>query len=301
MGVVGQTVAVLLALAGGALLTNALERLLVRRFAPEPGPATPLAYRQDVRPARPDRWMLPAGPVLALMGVALALVTLPFGPNLIGADLGIGVFYFIVVVDFVVLGIALSGWGANTPGAVEACYRIVAQLVAYVIPLGLALVGAVMMAESLSTVAIVEAQSGLWFVVLQPIGFVIYLITGLMQSYRPPFIEPFAQAIDGGVLGVTGGWQALCWRLALDGVLFVVAAMGAVLFLGGWRGPWLPGPLWMLLKTYSLMALMLWLGTRVRLRSTAEMLALSWRVLIPVGLANVLLIGLLILLGVGVE
>lgn len=299
MGVALRSLAVLAALGVGAALAYLLERALLRRTQTEAGPAAGANYREDVRLPQPDRWLYPAGPVMALLGVALAMAVIPFGPRLIGADLGIGVFYFIVVVDFVVLGLALSGWGANTPNAVEACYRIVAQLVAYVIPLGLALVGAIMMARSLSTVAIVEAQAGLWYIVLQPIGFALYVITGLMQMYRAPFLEPFAHSIDHGVLGVSSGWQALLWRVALAGVLFVVAAMGAVLFLGGWRGPLLPGPVWMLLKTYGLMALMLWLGTRVRPLSTAQMLALSWKILIPVGLANVLIVGVLILLGVG--
>ena len=235
----------------------------------------------------------------ALLGVALAAVVIPLGRGLVARDLGIGAFYFIVVVDFVVLGVALTGWGANTPRSVDAYYRITAQLVAYVVPLGLAYVGALMMARSLSTVEIVARQHGLWFVALQPIGFALYLVTGLMQAYRPPFAEPFSELIDGGVLGVIGGWQALLWRVALAALLFEVAAMGAVLYLGGWLGPWLPGPLWMLLKTFALMALMLLLGRRMRPRSTAQMLQLSWRLLTPIGMANVLVVGGLILLGVG--
>jgi NADH-quinone oxidoreductase subunit H len=207
------------------------------------------------------------------------------------------VFYFIVVVDFVVLGISLAGWGANTADSVDACYRIVAQLISYIVPLGLAYVGAIMMARSLSTVEIVKAQSGLWFIVLQPIGFVLYVVTGLMQAYRAPFAEPFSSKIGHGIIGVSGGWMAGVWRVALSGVLFVVAAMGAILYLGGWLGPLLPGPVWFLLKTYGMMALMVWLGTRVRPMSTAQMLALAWRLLIPVGMVNVLVIGIEILLG----
>ena len=101
------------------------------------------------------------------------------------------------------------------------------------------------------------------------------------------------------MLGVSSGWSAWAWRAALAGLLFVVAAMGALLFLGGWLGPVLPGPVWMLLKTLALVALMLWIGRRVKPLSTAQMLRLSWRVLIPAGLVNVLLVGGLILLGVG--
>lgn len=298
MGIVGAAVAVVAALLVGAAATFALERLLVRPGW-EPGPAQAADFRPPVELANSDRWLLPAGPVVALVGVALAMVVVPFGPGLIGRDLGIGVFYVIVVIDFVVLGLALAGWGADTREAVEACYRIVAQLVAYVVPLGLAYVGVIMAARSLSTVAIAEAQRGLWFVVMQPIGFLLYLVTGLMQSYRAPFLEPFAASIGGGVLSVVGGWSALLWRISLASVLFLVAAIGAVLYLGGPNGPVLPGWAWMLVKTYALMALMLGLGRCVRPLSTAEMLALSWKVLIPGGLLNVLLVGGLILLGIG--
>lgn len=295
---IATAAAVLAALLAGTALTWALERAIVSLSA-EPGPVQPADFRHTFDFPNADRWLLPSGPLVALAGVALGMVVVPFGPDLIGRDLEIGVFYFIVVIDFLVLGVALSGWGANTSNAVESCYRIIAQFIAYVVPLGLAYVGVIMMAKSLSTVTIVNAQSSLWFVALQPVGFVLYLITGLMQSYRAPFVEPFAASIGGGVLGVSGGWSAALWRIALSGVLFLVAAMGVVLYLGGPNEPWLPGWTWMLLKTFGLMTLMLWLGRRARPRSTAEMLALSWKVLIPIGLLNVLLVGGMILLGIG--
>jgi NADH-quinone oxidoreductase subunit H len=295
---IATAAAVVAALVVGALLAWAVERELVRS-GEEAGPARIAQLRHGLDVLTADRWLLLAAPVVALGGVALGMVVVPFGGGLIGRDLGIGVFYFIVVIDFVVLGVALGGWGANTTDAVDACYRIVAQLVAYVVPLGLAYVGVIMMARSLSTVTIVAAQSGLWFIVLQPIGFALYLVTGLMQSYRAPFLEPFAASIGGGVLGASGGWSAVLWRIALSGVLFLVAAMGAVLYLGGSDGPWLPGWAWMLLKTFALMALMLWLGRRAHPLSTAQMLALSWKLLTPLGLLNVLLVGGLILLGIG--
>lgn len=294
---VGQGVGFVLAVVlGGALLTQLLELCIL---SPERGAARAMPLARTMALPNADRWLSPAGPISALLGVLLGAVVLPFGPALIGRDLGIGVFYFIVVIDFVVLGVALSGWGANTPEAIESCYRIVAQLISYIVPLGLAYVGAIMMARSLSTVRIVEAQSSLWFVALQPQGFALYVVTGLMQSYRRPFLEPFADGIGGGILGVVGGWSALLWRIALSGVLFLVAAMGAVLYLGGWSGPFLPPPAWMTIKTFAMVALMLGIGRLVRPLSTSEMLALSWRILTPLGLANVLIIGILILLHIG--
>ena len=206
---------VLLTLLVGGLGTMGLEHLLRRRA--ELGAATTPSIREDVKLLDADRWLYPAGTVSALLGVLFALVVIPFGPNLIAEDIGIGAFYFIVVVDFVVLGVALTGWGANTSDAVDAYYRITAQLVAYVVPLGLAYVGAIMMAESLSMVTIVERQASLWFVVLQPSGFALYLVTGLMQAYRAPFMEPFSKFI-GGWCARRGRWVAgacvafcTCW------------------------------------------------------------------------------------------
>ncbi|MGY2895078.1 NADH-quinone oxidoreductase subunit H [Deinococcus sp. UYEF24] len=290
MGVGLSALFTLLILVLGVALTLGLERVVtMQQTVPAAAPPLPNA----------DRLLHPVGPFSALLGVTLAAAVIPFGPRLIGSDLTIGVFYFIVVVDFVVLGVALSGWGANTRGAVDSFYRITAQLVSYVVPLGLALVGAIMMARSLSTVSIVQAQRGAWFVFLQPLGFALYLVTGLMQAYRAPFAEAFSPVIGFGALGVSDRWARWVWRAVLAGLLFVVAAMGALLFLGGWLGPVLPGPVWMLLKTLALVALMLWLGRRMKPLSTAQMLQLSWRILIPAGLVNVLLVGGLILLGVG--
>lgn len=300
MGIIFGALWTLVALVAGALLTAWLETFLLKNEK-ELGAAGEISVRSDVQPQNTDSWLYQAAPVVGVFGAIWAMVVIPFGANLIGADLGIGLFYFIVVVDFIVLAIALGGWGANTPNAVEACYRIVAQLVAYVVPLGLAIIGPIMMARSLSTVKIVSAQAeaGFWYILVQPLGFALYIVTGLMQTYRPPFLEPFAERIQGGVLAVYGGWRGWLWRVALSGLLFVVAAMGAVLFLGGYAGPVLPGFVWMFLKTFALMALMIWIGSRFKLRSTAEMLAFSWKILIPVGLLNVLIVGALILFGVG--
>lgn len=298
MGVIATSLLIVLATLLLSGLSWLAEPLLLPRGA-DRGPAAGGQWERNMQPANADAWMYPVGPVMTFLGIALAMIVIPFDRNLIAADLEIGVFYFLVVVDFVVLGLAVGGWGANTRNGVEVYYRATAQLVAYVIPLGLAYIGAIMMARSLSTVAIVEAQQNMWFVVLQPLGFVLYLVTGLMQALRAPFQEPLSGHIEHGVFSSYGGWKAVCWRLSMGGLLFVVSGMGAVLFLGGWLGPVLPGSVWMLLKTFAMMALLVWSGRRVRLRSMAETLELSWKYLTPIGLVNVLVVGGLILLGVG--
>jgi NADH-quinone oxidoreductase subunit H len=287
------------ALAGGAAVTAWLEPRLVGPG--ELGPARPVERAVRVLPHRRDRWLHAAAPFAALLAAAWSMVVIPWGRGLVAADLGVAAFYFLVVADLAALGVALGGWGANTADAVEAAYRAVAQLVAYVVPLGLGVIGPLMMARSLSTLSIVEAQerAGFPYALVQPLGLALYLASALLQTYRRPFAEPFADAIGGGVLGVFGGAAALAWRVALSGIVFASAAMGAVLYLGGPAGPWLPGPVWMAAKTVALLALMLWAGARLRPRSTAETLGIAWKVLVPVGLLNVLVVGGLILLGVG--
>ena len=297
MGVVTASLSAVAGILIAAWFTTRVER---RFIASESGPAGQVPVHAP-RPASVDRWMYAAAPAVALAGVCSAMVVIPFGPTLVSRNLTVGLFYYVVVLDYLALAIAMGGWGANTAASVEACYRAVAQLVAYVVPLGLAIIGPLMMARSLQTVEIVNAQhrAGLWYIVAQPQGFALYVATALMQSYRAPFLEPFAARIDGGVYGVYGGWRAEVWRLAFAGLLFAVAAMGAVLFLGGYSGPFLPPPVWMLLKTFAVMVLMLWVGRRARLRSTADTVALAWKVLIPAGLVNILIVGAAILVGVG--
>ncbi|HJT70816.1 MAG TPA: complex I subunit 1 family protein [Terriglobales bacterium] len=301
MGVVLSATAVLSALLISALLTARMESWACRRARYEMGPAAQVPIGQDLLPQSADSWLYRLGPLLALLGVSWAMVVIPFSAHWVGSNLNIGLFYFLVVVDYVALSIAVGGWGANTPASVEACYRGVAQLVAYVIPLGLAVIGPIMMARSLSTVSIIWAQqkAGLWYIVVQPHEFALYIATALMQSYRAPFLDPFADSIQGGVLGVYGGWKAATWRVSLASLFFIVAATGAVLFLGGYDGPWLPGPVWLIVKTAAVMILMIWVGRRVRAFSTAEMLSLAWKVLIPIGLLNVLIVGAEILAGIG--
>jgi len=296
LGIVEGTIITLITFLTGTIITILIEPKL-NFLKDEPGPS--LKFSPDLlNPIHPDTWLYNSAPIVAISGLLLAAVVIPVDKSLIGADLGIGIFYFIVVVDYVVLAVALGGWGGNIAQSIEACYRIVAQLVSYVVPLGLAIIGPIMMAKSMSTQKIIESQVCLWFIFSQPLGFALYIITGLMQVYRAPFLEPFAKDINYGIYNSYGGWKGRIWRFSLSGVFFAVAAMGAILFLGGWNGPLLPGFLWMIIKTFAVLILMKWIGQKIKLLSVAKMLELSWKILIPVGLLNVLIVGGLILLGV---
>ncbi len=245
-----------------------------------------------------DKWMYRTGPIVAFIGLLLASIILPFAQN-IGSDMNIGIFYFIVVMDFVVMGIAVAGWGANTARSVEACYRAVTQLISYVIPLGLSLVGVAMMASSLSTQMIVKVQASTWFIIHQPLGFVLYFAAGLMLSYRNPFAEPFGKNIDGGITSTYIGWQKTLIGFTLSGTIFIIAALGTALFLGGWQGPSiLPGMVWFCGKTILVIIVLHLLSRKLPRLPVSQMLGISWKIFIPLGLINVLATGVLILLGV---
>jgi NADH-quinone oxidoreductase subunit H len=296
LGIILSLAAVILLFSAGTLITILIEPML--NTTDEEGPASN-SPKNNIYPVHPDSWLYNAAPAVALASMAAASVVIPIDKSLAGADIGIGLFYFIVIIDYMVLAVALGGWGSNVPESIESCYRIIAQLVAYVVPLGLAVIGPIMMAKSMSTQNIISSQSSLWYIVSQPLGFALYIITGLMQVYRAPFLEPFSNILNNGIISTYGGWRGKLWRISLSGILFIVAAMGAVLFLGGWSGPLLPGFVWMAIKTFAVLILMKWIGQRMKLLSTARMLELSWKILIPAGLLNVLIVGGLILMGVG--
>jgi NADH-quinone oxidoreductase subunit H len=296
LGIILSVITVLLLFSTGTLITIVIEPRF--NFIGEEGPSAGFS-KKNLYPNHPDRWLYNSAPVAAITSMAAASVVIPFDKHLVGADIGIGLFYFIVVVDYMVLAVALGGWGSNVPESIESCYRITAQLIAYVVPLGLAVIGPIMMAKSMSTQSIILSQSSLWYIVSQPFGFALYVVTGLMQVYRAPFLEPFSARLNNGIIDNYGGWRGKLWRISLAAIFFVVAAMGAVLFLGGWSGPLLPGFVWMLIKTFAVLIFMKWIGQKIRLLSTAKMLELSWKILIPAGLLNVLIVGGLILFGVG--
>ncbi|MBI2765020.1 MAG: NADH-quinone oxidoreductase subunit H [Chloroflexi bacterium] len=244
---------------------------------------------------RPDAagWALAPALFGGLAAVALAMV--PLDRDIVAADPATGFVVFSAAIAMVMIAIYLHGWSPNSAFALHGAYRYGAQALSFQIPFLLAMLATALPAESLSIVDIVDAQKSVWNVVREPAGLPLYLVVGVAVSFWGPLNLPDAADLAGGTVVEDSGLDRLLWKGARAAMLVAVAAMGAAVFLGGWWGPWLPGPAWVVLKTVALLVVLLASGhllARVRIE---QFVFVSWVLLIPLALLNVFVSGALLL------
>jgi NADH-quinone oxidoreductase subunit H len=249
--------------------------------------------KEDITPRVAHRWVYNLAPIVVVPPALLVLAVIPWGRGLSGRDLNIGWLYIAAVGSTSVLGIFMAGWGSRNKYALLGAMRAAAQIVSYEIPQVLSVVGILLLAGSLSLQKIVEAQN-VWFIVLQPVAFVIFILASIAEINRSPFDIPEAESeIIAGYHTEYSGLKFGMFFLAEYISTFAIAAIGAALFLGGWRGPILPGWLWFALKTGLLVFVIMWVrGTLPRLR-VDQLMNFAWKFLVPLALANLLLAGLI--------
>ncbi|HWJ02401.1 MAG TPA: complex I subunit 1 family protein, partial [Verrucomicrobiae bacterium] len=171
--------------------------------------------------------------------------------------------------------------------------RAVAQMISYEIPLVFSLLGVVMITESFKTSAIVEAQSTVWFVVLQPIGFIVYVIAAMAEINRAPFdLVEGESELGCGYFTEYSGLRFGLFYLAEYANLFLISAIAATVFLGGWHGPFLPGWLWFIIKTVFMTFLIMWFRWTFPRFRVDQLMHFGWKVLLPLSLANIVLTGI---------
>lgn len=313
MMIVAASVLTLLAVVTMMFLTW-MERKVVGRIQDRLGPnrvgpfglMQPMAdmikmfIKEDITPRDASRWVYNLGPIVVVPPAILAFAVIPFGRGLIGADLNIGWLYLAAVASTSVIGIFMAGWGSRNKYALLGAMRAAAQIVSYEIPQVLSVVGVLLLAGSLSMQTIVEAQN-IWFILLQPVGFIIFLIASVAEIERSPFDLPEAESeIIAGYHTEYSGLKFGMFFLAEYISTFAVSAIGATIFLGGWRGPILPGWLWFFIKTYVMVFIVMWMrGTLPRIR-VDQLMNFAWKVLVPLALANLLVAGLIVAL-IGLE
>ncbi|MBI2460393.1 MAG: NADH-quinone oxidoreductase subunit NuoH [Candidatus Rokubacteria bacterium] len=258
--------------------------------------ALKLMIKEDVVPSVADRPIYNLAPIVFLLPAFLIFATIPFAPGLGLADLNIGLLYFLAVSSLEIVGLFMGGWGSNNKYALLSAMRGVNQIISYEVPFILAALVPVLLAGSLRLSAIVEAQAGLWFIAYPVIGqlaFVAFTVATLASENRIPFdiVEAESELVAGFRVEYSGMKFALI-QLAEYTHLFGVSCLGAILFLGGWLGPVLPGPVWFLLKAVLMFLLVIWVRwSFVRIR-VDQILGISWKVLLPFTLILLMATGL---------
>lgn len=255
--------------------------------------AMKLLTKEDIIPSRTDRFIFKTAPMLFIIVSVMLYAVLPMGKDMAIVDLNVGLFYFISLGSLSTICLLMAGWGSNNKWSLLGAMRSVAQMVSYEIPLAFSLLGVVMIAGSLNLNEIVSAQNRVWFIILQPVAFLTYFIAATAELNRGPFDMPEAeQELTAGAYTEYTGMRWALFFLAEYTNLVAVSALAATLFFGGGHGPWLPSWLWIILKTYLIMLVFMWLKwTFPRIRMD-HLMSFSWKVLIPVSLANILVTGL---------
>jgi len=256
-----------------------------------------LLTKEDLRPADSDKWLFNIAPFLVFVPSFMAYMVMVFGPNLAVTHLDTGLLVLFAVMSLVPLGVVMAGWSANSKWSLIGGMRAAGQQIAYEIPLLLSALGPVMMAGSLDPSKIVAAQAGVWFgfiprwfVLPQIVAFVIYVISAQADTQQTPFDMSEAESeLITGFANEYGGMRFGFLFLAEFSNMFVVSALGTMLFFGGWQLPWVATPAWaaplvFMGKTYIGIFCMMWArGSLPRMR-VDQMLAFCWKRLIPASL-----------------
>lgn len=269
--------------------------------------ALKLMLKEDVVPAPADRAVYNLAPLVFLVPCMLVFATIPFAPGLGLADLNIGVLFFLAVSALEIVGLFMGGWGSNNKYALLSAMRAVNQIISYDLPLIFAALVPVALAGSLQMSAIVGAQAGLggWFVLYPVIGqlaFVAFVVTTIAAENRVPFdiLEAESELVAGFRVEYSGMKFALI-QLGEYAHMLATSCLGTLLFLGGWLGPgpaWL-GPLWFLLKAVFVFLLVTWVRwSFVRIRAD-QILAISWKLLLPATVVLLVVTGYVVAAGGG--
>ena len=263
-----------------------------------------LLLKEDVIPAKADRWVFTLAPIVVIIPALLIWVCIPFSRTLIVQNLNIGIFYIVSLASLGVLGIIMGGWSANNKYTLIGALRSAAQMISYEIPLVLSVIAVVILAGSLDMNTLIERQAQyrwyLFWVPVGPLAFAIYLTAAVAETNRVPFDLPEAESeLVSGFHTEYSGMKFAFFFLAEFTNMFAVSCIATTLFLGGWLGPGRDGPWWFLLKTYLIVFFIMWLRwTFPRVRGD-QLMKLAWKVLLPSSLVVILLASVMAALGFG--
>jgi len=311
--------AIILTFAGLFALTTILERKGLGRIQNRYGPNRVGPYgilqpvadglkamtKEDIVPRAADKVVHFLAPLALVLPAFLVLAVVPVGRNMVAVDLDAGLLFFFAVGAATELAVFMAGWSSRNKYSLLGAMRAVAQMISYEVPLILSAVTVIMAVGSLSTVKIVEAQTGYsgvlphWFL-LTPwgfAGFILFMISATAESNRSPFDLPEGESeiIAGYYIEYSGFKFALFFLGEYIG-MFAICGLGITLFLGGWTAPlsfltWVPSYVWFFSKLFALIALLIWVrGTLPRLRMD-QLMNFAWKFMLPMALINIVTTG----------
>jgi NADH-quinone oxidoreductase subunit H len=252
--------------------------------------------KEDWIPPFADKVVFVLTPAIVVVTTLMAFAVVPIAPGFVVADINMGILFFLAMSSLAAYSVIVGGWASNSKFAFLGSLRATAQLISYEVFMGLSLMGTVALAGSFNLTDIVEAQRGLWFIVPQFLGFIIFFIAGLAEAHRAPFDVPEAETEL--VAGYHAEYSGMKFGMFFVGEYLSVtllSAMIVILFFGGWHGPVLPPALWFLLKTFVFIALIILIrATWPRLRFD-QFLSFGWKVLMPLAIFNLLVTGGIVL------
>ncbi len=322
--VIVKSLILVLFLTGAFAYTTVYERRLQARIQVRFGPnrtgpwgllqpiadAIKLIFKEELTPAGAIKSIFFLAPIITVMPALIIPGVIPWGRdiNLFGrtihlyiADINVALLYILSITSIAVYGITLAGWSSNNKYATLGGLRSTAQMISYELSMGFSVMGPVMLAGSLSMVDIVEAQSKLWYVFLQPVAAVIFYIAALAEVNRSPFDMPEAeQELTAGYHAEYSGMKFAVFFMAEYIKMFVVSMIWATLFFGGYMGPfvdklpWL-GPIYLLIKVIISLGIMIWIRASIPRFRYDRLMALGWKVLFPLALLNTMITAFVIL------
>lgn len=311
-------VALGIALTGFAYMTL-MERKVVGRLQARIGPnrvgpfgalqpvadGIKLLFKEDIVPWSADRIIFTLAPIISATVALTVFSLIPWGPTisvlgietpLAVVDAGLGILLVLAIGSLNVYGIVLAGWASSNKFSLLGGLRAAAQLISYELALGTSVLGAVMVVGSLRLTDIVEAQRSVPLLVVQPLGFLLFLICSFAETNRAPFDLPEADTeLTAGYMTEYSGIRWALFFLAEYVNVFTASLLVSILFLGGWYGPVVPGPHWLLIKVLVLVFTFIWVRATLPRFRYDRLMRFGWLVLMPLGVLNVFVTGLAML------
>ncbi|WP_416306924.1 NADH-quinone oxidoreductase subunit NuoH [Neptunicella sp. SCSIO 80796] len=246
-----------------------------------------ILFKHDWIPPFADKPVFVLAPLIGAISILMSFAVVPMTPDLVVSNSNIGVLFFLAMTSMAVYSVILAGWSSNNKYAMLGGMRAAAQTISYEVFMGVSLLGVVMLSGSFNFTDIVMAQQGMWYVVPQFVGFVIFMIAGIAESHRLPFDLPEAETeLTAGFHTEYSGIKFALFFLGEYLGMMLISMMITTLFLGGWLGPWLPPIVWFIIKTLLLICFFILLRAALPRPRFDQLLAFGWKWMLPLALLN---------------